>query len=51
MKSVLLLILISFIFADQTYTIQSGDTIEGIASRFGVNVSDLVNGTMLLTLT
>ena len=43
MKSVLLLILISFIFADQTYTVQSGYTLGGIASRFGVTVSDLVS--------
>ena len=43
MQKLLLLILISFIVADEYYTIKSGDTLSGIASRFGVSVSDLVS--------
>ena len=43
MKSVLLLILISFIFADEYYTIQPGDTLSAIAIRYGVTVSDLAS--------
>ena len=43
MQKLLLLILISFIVADEYYTIRSGDTLSGIASRYGVSVSDLVS--------
>ena len=43
MKSFLLLILISFIVADKYYTIQPGDTLSAIATKFGVTLSNLVN--------
>lgn len=43
MQKLLLLILVSFIVADEYYTIRSGDTLSGIASRYGVSVSDLVS--------
>jgi len=43
MKSVLFVILISFIFADEYYTVVSGDSLGVIANRFGVTVNDLVS--------
>ena len=42
MQKILFLILISFILADEVYYVKSGDTLSGIASRYGVTVSDLV---------
>ena len=42
MKKILFLILISFILADEVYYVKSGGTLSGIASRYGVSVSDLV---------
>ena len=40
MKVYLFLVLISFIIADEYYTVQSGDYLGKIASRYGVSVSD-----------
>ena len=43
MKVYLFLALISFIIADEYYTVQSGDYLGKIANRYGVSVSDLCN--------
>ena len=43
MKKLLFLILIAFIYADEVYTVRSGDTLSGIAAKYGVTVNDLVS--------
>ena len=43
MKKLLFLILIAFIYADEIYTVRSGDTLSGIAAKYGVTVSNLVS--------
>ena len=42
MKKLLFLILIAFIYADEIYTVRSGDTLTKIAAKYGVTVDDLV---------
>ena len=42
MKSILLLILASFIVADTYYTVVSGDNLTSIASRYGTTIAKLV---------
>ena len=42
MKKLLFLILIAFIYADEVYTVRSGDTLTKIAAKYGVTVKDLV---------
>jgi len=37
----LFLIFFVFIFADKTYTVKKGDTLSGIASKYGVTVLEL----------
>ena len=41
MKAFLLLIILSFIVADEVYTVRSGDTLSGIAAKYGVTVAQL----------
>ena len=43
MKIILFLFALSFIVADEYYTVVSGDTLSGIASRYGVSVNQLVS--------
>ena len=43
MKIILFLFALSFIVADEYYTVVSGDTLSGIASRYGVTVNQLVS--------
>ena len=42
MKTLLFLILIAFIYADEVYIVRSGDTLSDIALRYGVTVNDLL---------
>ena len=42
MKAILLIAFLSLVLADQTYTVQSGDTLSGIAAKFGTTTSQLV---------
>ena len=42
MKSILLLIILCFIFADEYYTIVNGDTLGSISAKFRVNLKQLV---------
>ena len=42
MKKLLFLILIAFIYADEVYTVKSGDTLTKIAAKYGVTIDDLV---------
>lgn len=41
MKTILLIALISLVFADERYTVRSGDTLSGIASRYGTTYQQL----------
>jgi len=42
MRTILLLILASFIVADTYYTVVSGDNLTSIAKRYGTTVAQLV---------
>ena len=41
MKTLLVIALISLVLADETYTVRSGDTLSGIASRYGTTYQQL----------
>ena len=41
MKALLVIALISLVLADETYTVRSGDTLSGIASRYGTTYQQL----------
>ena len=41
MKAILLIILISFVFADEYYTVRAGDTLSAIAARYGTTYLQL----------